>query len=338
MPTAKKRGDSWRCQAYANGQRQSFTAPTKKEAEWLAAEWLYKNQSAKKAAAGTVDSAISAYIESRTNILSPATIAGYKKMQRLYFGSIKNIKVAKLTEIEVQHEINEMAKTLSPKTIRNAYGLLKSATKINFEITMPQKKKLIYNTPSVSEIRDIIDATAGTVIEVPVLLALWCGLRLSEIRGLRWNRVLPDRIIIDTVIVDVDGVPTIKQPKTTESTREIEIPQFLYDKIQSVPHTDEEFVFSLSGHAIYQRFRKLTGGICRFHDLRHANASIMMMLGVPDVYAMERGGWETESIYKKTYVQTMAEKRTEANKMIDDYFLKIVAPCITPFSEKSLLN
>lgn len=69
---------------------------------------------------------------------------------------------------------------------------------------------------------------------------------------------------------------------------------------------------------------KRNGIIMTFHDLRHLNASIMLMLGVPDKYAMERGGWSTDSILKSVYQQTFSSERKKIDKMIDGYFNGIV--------------
>lgn len=41
-----------------------------------------------------------------------------------------------------------------------------------------------------------------------------------------------------------------------------------------------------------------------FHDLRHLSASVMLMLGVPEKYAMERGGWKTPHVMKAVYQHT----------------------------------
>ncbi|MCR5706838.1 MAG: site-specific integrase, partial [Ruminococcus sp.] len=60
------------------------------------------------------------------------------------------------------------------------------------------------------------------------------------------------------------------------------------------------------------------------HDLRHLNASIMLMLGVPDKYAMERGGWSTDNVLKSVYQQTFSSERRKIDKMIDGYFNGIV--------------
>lgn len=54
------------------------------------------------------------------------------------------------------------------------------------------------------------------------------------------------------------------------------------------------------------------------------NASIMLMLGVPDKYAMERGGWSTDCILKSVYQQTFSSERKKIDKMIDGYFNGII--------------
>lgn len=60
-----------------------------------------------------------------------------------------------------------------------------------------------------------------------------------------------------------------------------------------------------------------------FHDLRHLNASVMVSLGVPDKYAMERGGWATNSTLKNVYQHTFAENRKTIDATIDDFFNNI---------------
>ena len=61
-----------------------------------------------------------------------------------------------------------------------------------------------------------------------------------------------------------------------------------------------------------------------FHDLRHLNASIMLMLGIPDKYAMERGGWATDNILKSVYQQTFTSERKKIDKIVDGYFNGII--------------
>ena len=58
--------------------------------------------------------------------------------------------------------------------------------------------------------------------------------------------------------------------------------------------------------------------------LRHLKASVMLMLGVPDKYAMERGGWATDNVLKSVYQQTFSTERVKVDTIIDNYFNGIV--------------
>ena len=82
MASARKLpSGNWRVLVYtgkgANGKRQyeSFTASTKKQAEYLAAEFVAKRKYAVESM--TVGEAIDRYIESKDAVLSPTTIAEY---------------------------------------------------------------------------------------------------------------------------------------------------------------------------------------------------------------------------------------------------------------------
>ena len=74
---------AWRCQVYAGkdpaGKRQflSFTASTKREAELEALTYqLHYQEISKDATAMTLQEAMTKYIESKSNVLSPSTIRG----------------------------------------------------------------------------------------------------------------------------------------------------------------------------------------------------------------------------------------------------------------------
>lgn len=46
----------------------------------------------------------------------------------------------------------------------------------------------------------------------------------------------------------------------------------------------------------------------------------MLMLGIPDKYAMERGGWSTNATLKNVYQHTFTDERKQVDEMIDRYF------------------
>ncbi|MBO6141703.1 MAG: hypothetical protein J6O40_07920 [Ruminococcus sp.] len=51
----------------------------------------------------------------------------------------------------------------------------------------------------------------------------------------------------------------------------------------------------------------------------------MHMLGVPNKYAIERGGWASDSALKNFYQQTFSSERTKVDKEIDAYFNGIIS-------------
>ncbi len=98
--------------------------------------------------------------------------------------------------------------------------------------------------------------------------------------------------------------------------------------IDSINESYEDFIVPVSRKIVYDRFKKLIKKNdidMTFHDLRHLNASIMLMLGVPDKYAMERGGWSTDSVLKSVYQQTFSSERKKIDSMIDSYFNSIIS-------------
>lgn len=46
----------------------------------------------------------------------------------------------------------------------------------------------------------------------------------------------------------------------------------------------------------------------------------MLALGIPDKYAMERGGWATNSTLKNVYQHTFSAERDQVDEKIDNYF------------------
>ena len=92
MATAKRLPSGrWRCLVYVgkdeNGKRKykSCTADSKKEAIALAADVQLNNEMARNPVKFTLGQAIDRYIDNRSNILSPSTILGYRRMRRCNF-------------------------------------------------------------------------------------------------------------------------------------------------------------------------------------------------------------------------------------------------------------
>lgn len=326
MASARKLpSGNWRVRVFdgkdRNGKEhfRSFTAPTKKQAEFLAAEYAAK----KKYTANnmTVGQAIERYINSKDNILSPTTIQGYWKVRHQYLQSLMDIPIDKLTREQVQIAVNQQSLTHSAKTVINAHGLLAAALSMYnpdfvLKTTLPRKvKRLKRDLPTSEEVMRIVH---GTPAELPVLLALCCCLRMSEVRGIRKSAVHGNMLSIERVIVTVDRQHVEKElPKTDASRRIEELPDFLRDMILSQP---TEYATTLTGKAIYSRFTRLMakeGHKVTFHDLRHISASDMHSQGIPDKVAAERGGWSGTQTMQNVYQHSFSDDRKKADKIMN---------------------
>jgi transcriptional regulator with XRE-family HTH domain len=116
------------------------------------------------------------------------------------------------------------------------------------------------------------------------------------------------------------GIP-IEAIENVIDTEEIpESIKTLIDKVEGdvlVPET-EKTVLSRFSKAIERKgLQHIT-----FHDLRHVNASLMVVLQIPDKYAQDRGGWKSDHIMKTTYQETFSAERKAVDQKIDNYFLE----------------
>lgn len=330
MAKAKKLpSGNWRVNQYVgknkDGKRQykSFTAPSKREAEYLAAEYVLKNKTMFERK--ILGSLIDAYIADRENILSPTTIQGYRKIRRNNFQQLMDLPVDKIDNTILQRAINQEATHSSPKSVANAYGLISTVLRQNtyyrYNVTLPKKQKQKKKLPEPAEIFRIIK---DTDIELPCLLAMWLSFRMSEIKGFKKSDIVDGIISVNRVMVYVEKQYVVKDTaKTPGSKRSLRLPNYILSLIEAVPD-EQEYLIDMSGQAIYKRFSRLLEknnmDHITFHDLRHINASVMMMLNIPDKYAMERGGWETDAVYKNVYQQTFSRERQEVDRKVDAYF------------------
>lgn len=317
---------SWRCQVMVNGQRISVVDqdPSVAHAKALAMK-TGLIQKEMPVHLMTVGDAIDRYIESKDAVLSPSTISGYKRIRENSLQDLMNVKLNFLTQEAVQRSINKMAKDKSPKSVRNAHGLLSAALAVYrpdmvLRTSMPQKTRYDVAIPSGDDIKAIMNAAKGSKEELPILLAVWLGLRMSEILGLKWEDVEGNVLHIRRALVD-EGEKTTK---TYGSQRDLPLPEY----IKSLMAPGEGYIVKMTRRTLYCRFQAVCkkAGVqhYRFHDLRHINASVMLALGVPNKYAQERMGHATDNMLKTVYQHTMSKESVETAKKVDGYFNDIL--------------
>ena len=219
----------------------------KKEAEFLAAQYLVDFKIKQKPENKTVGQLIDRYIDIRAAILSPATIKSYTSVRNFAFTSIADVKIGFLTNDMVQKAINEWAKEHKPKSVKNAYTLLTAALKgkvdYEFDINLPQMRKKDIEIPSTEQINIIYKETERTSLYLPILFAAQLGLRRSEIGALTWADIdIKNKTvrINKAKVKDVNNMWVIKGTKTYNSARTLELTD---DIIAALPQQDKPLVF-----------------------------------------------------------------------------------------------
>lgn len=342
MAKAKKLpSGSWRVQVFSHyeivgGKKRpryrSFTAATKAEAELKAAKFA-TDKDAVTSPHITVGQAVRHYIDRKEAVLSPATIRGYETICRNQISEISDIEIAKLSPDDLQAWIGALSGRLSPKSVRNAWGLVSSAiemfTSRTFRVTLPAKKPVMRHIPTDEDVSALL-SHAGKKLRIAILLAGVGTLRRGEICGLTYADVFPDKNMIfvhSDMVENKNGEFVHKEmPKTSGSVRYVPLPVAVMEELGT--GEPEEYVYKGSPHTITTSFitlRDSLGLSCCFHDLRHYAASIMHAIGIPDVYIMERGGWSTDSTLKAIYRNSLDDMSAHFAAQANDHFSAVIS-------------
>ncbi len=185
----------------------------------------------------------------------------------------------------------------------------------------------------------------GTMF-MPILLAVACGLRRGEIVALKWEDIDLEN---ETIRIDessamrVDGKNIITDTKTEKSQRTISLPPFIIpilkdhkkqqaeNKLKLGPeYKNNSFVCcwpngaELTPNYITHTFKKVLkeAGLpdMRFHDLRHTNATLMLLQGINVKVISERLGHSSIDVTLDIYSHIIPQMQKEAAQKLDEIF------------------
>lgn len=193
------------------------------------------------------------------------------------------------------------------------------------------------HVPDPEAVERIVLASEDTSLYIPVVLAVATGMRRGEILGLRWRAVDLDQglvRVVSTLQRHRHGVD-IGEPKTQRGRRTIVLPSFAIEvlrrhrKAQAAKRLrlgevwrDEDFVATngvggpMDPGEVTRGFKRLARSAgaegVRFHDLRHAYATMLLARGVHPKIASEALGHSTVGITLDTYSHVLPTMQAEA--------------------------
>lgn len=342
MAKAKKLpSGNWRCVASytdeeGNYKQKSFTAPTKKEAEYKVSAFVMAKKDSMKPENKTLGQLADEFIENRSTILSPSTIAGYRKIRKTAFQDIVNVRLGILTKEMYQKAVNAYTKGHSPKTVKSAHAFYNKLLKengysIGEGVNLPQKERIEIEIeiPTEEEMISFLDSIKNTRIYSYCLLASTMGLRKGEIVGLKWMDVDLERKALHirrARVKDEFGIYVEKVPKTTSSKRTIPMPQVVVDALGEAKGADM-YIFEGNPRGYeesYRHYRKKYNFPYNFHSLRHYCASVMLKAGIPNRYAAEYLGHSTENMLQRVYQHTFQKDKDDYAQMLAEQMNKLV--------------
>jgi len=319
-PHQLKSGE-WYGQIMINGVRRVVKGDTPEEYETRVLALKAKLISADIGPAKvTLKQAIRNYIDSNENVLSPSTIRGYETAYRNRF---KKYMDKNISNIDYQTMINAEAAKVSPKTLRNAWGLVSPALAASGmtppKVNLPQVPESNEDWLDYEQIKVFLEAIKGRPVEPAALLALH-GLRLSELLDLDVSQIVNGQILIrGATVADKNNKLVHKETNKNKTSRRT-VPVVI-DRLMEVLPPDGKIVRQHPS-SIRRGIEKACASsglpICSVHDLRRSFASLAYHLQWNSQTTMIVGGWSNlqtvEKVYRKLATQ---DKNADIAKMVE---------------------
>ena len=275
-------------------------------------------------AVGTVAELVDAYIDTqRLKGIKETTLTGYGSYAKRLKLAFKGIMAKDLTPYQIEKFIATAVKgdaksgyptKASPKTIKGYISLLSSSYKMAIRnkmltynpcdaVILPKQKKPDITVLTKEDIQKFVDALDDTSLDLRVVyeLALFCGLRRSEIMGLMNNdvNVLWKTIKITRTRHRMYCEDIIQDTKTERSRRIVSVPDFvMYDIVRLMkeheedPYIDNPFLIQYAAMPMrpdyakrqIKEFTKAHGlPDVTLHGLRHTFATMLNASGEFDI-------------------------------------------------------
>ena len=256
----------------------------------------------------TVRELVEAYVKSRRVLgIEETTLQGYESTTERICAVLGNLQAGTLTPYQVQQLVNSLGQKYKAKTIRNTISLLSASYDNAIKlgqlsmnpckmVDLPKKERKEIDIFSKEDISKFLNVLSEERLDYVVgyELALFCGMRRSEILGLKEEDInIPFKCVsINKSRHRVKGKDYVQPTKTEGSRRTLAVPDFVLDDIKRLIDEHHSKEFEVSDYLVQDGFGQpmtpsaLTQRVLRIeqeaglpnvslHDLRHTFASML---------------------------------------------------------------
>ena len=352
-------------------KRASVYADTQKEArkKLTAALKSVDEGSYRKTQRYTVQQWMEEWVSVYCRELKPSTIDGYRSKAKTWINpALGTVQLSALTNTTIQKFYNQLRdgnkdhKPLSPKSIQNIHGIFHRALKQAViaglipsnpadNVKLPKVKKPDLSPLMDDNIGKFMEAIQGDRFERLFILALFSGMRQSEIIGLRWDDVDLDNGTIlvrrqlqksrssgkyiyvgetkngkeRTVSIAPSVAKVLRQQKAQQAEWQLAAGS-LWNNADNLVFTDEAGNH-IRHNTMTEHFKNAVASIgmpgARFHDLRHSYAISALQAGDSIKAVQEQLGHYSSAFTMDVYAAVSDTMRRESQNRMEALFQSV---------------
>lgn len=295
------------------------------------------------------------YINENKRDWSPYTVKNRLSWVKLNVAPFfKDTKMENLTIYQIQRYLNYLYENFTVESAKTRFGFFRSVVKECYRmkeikenlcdfVKSPKKEaSSIADVYTREEILQLFKLLEDKHFELPILLIVLLGLRKGEAYGLTWDDIDFDNntVKIEQISIYLDGSLIFKSPKTTDSKRLLSAPIELMNKLKKEKLKQNEL--KLQGvlenkynlvclnkelkpyknddlNRYYRKFCKENNfRQLRIHDLRHTNATLLLLSGTDMKTVSGRLGHTDIKITMNKYSHVLEEMDRKASENLSN--------------------
>jgi integrase len=293
------------------------------------------------------------WLDGVAGTVEPGTLSSYRQIARLYLlPDLGHRRILDITPSELRRHYAAMVKRgLSATTVQHTHAVLRPALRQAVAdgllsrspaegLRLPSAKGAERTVLGPEHVTRMLEEARGTRLHPYLSLAVLTGMRPGELLALRWGDV-----DLDAASVTVrrarkrDG--SIGATKTARSRRRIDLPEIVVRSLRvhrmamleariaaGSEWRDTNLVFTTwTGGMLHPRnltrafkalLRRADVPDIRLYDLRHTNATLLLLRNIPARVVSERLGHANINLTLDTYTHVLPTMGKDAARELDD--------------------